>query len=216
MTHTSEAPSWGCIYGEFHVVGIGQESHRIFVLFSAPLLGPAIGPMIGGLLTEAFDWRATFWFLAIFTGLCFISFLFFQDTFRRERSSAFQAATRLTEDRAARRASRFSTLSQATVVESEVLDISKEAVLRLDETFQQPTKPRRYSIDIRRTMPDDEKPMPQHGADDDLEAQACTIPDAKDIKHALHNMNPTRPIMIVLCRVNNLAISVASGTFLLQ
>lgn len=33
------------------------------------LIGPAIGPVIGGLLCEFIDWRATFWFLAIFGGV---------------------------------------------------------------------------------------------------------------------------------------------------
>lgn len=30
-------------------------------------LGPALGPIIGGLLIHFLDWRAVFWFLAIFT-----------------------------------------------------------------------------------------------------------------------------------------------------
>ncbi|ESZ96885.1 MFS transporter [Sclerotinia borealis F-4128] len=32
-------------------------------------LGPAIGPIVGGVLTQFFDWRSTFWFLAIFAGV---------------------------------------------------------------------------------------------------------------------------------------------------
>ena len=35
---------------------------------SAPLLGPSLGPILGGALTQGFNWRATFWFLTIFTG----------------------------------------------------------------------------------------------------------------------------------------------------
>ena len=45
------------------------------IYYSAPLLGPSLGPILGGVLTQAFSWRATFWFLAAFVGACFLSFL---------------------------------------------------------------------------------------------------------------------------------------------
>ena len=64
------------------------------IYYAAPLLGPSIGPLIGGVLTQAFNWRATYWFLVIFGGISLLSFLFFKDTFRRERSTAYQAALR--------------------------------------------------------------------------------------------------------------------------
>ena len=62
------------------------------IYYAAPLLGPSLGPLIGGILTQVFSWRATFWFLVIFGGLSLLSFLFFKDTFRRERSKAYQSA----------------------------------------------------------------------------------------------------------------------------
>lgn len=49
---------------------------------SAPLLGPSLGPILGGVLTQMFNWRATFWFLAIFVGVCFLLFVPFKDTYR--------------------------------------------------------------------------------------------------------------------------------------
>lgn len=61
---------------------------------SAPLLGPSLGPILGGVLTQGFNWRATFWFLAIFTGLCVLSFVPFKDTFRKERSTTYQIVLR--------------------------------------------------------------------------------------------------------------------------
>ena len=182
---------------------------------SAPLLGPAIGPMIGGLLTEAFNWRATFWFLAIFTGICFVAFVFFQDTFRRERSSAYQAAVQLTRERqVARRASRFSTFSQATVVEPTVLDISREkASIYPAEPLEQSGSPKKYSIEINRTIKDKDETIPDNANDDDVEAQLDEgKPTVVELfKHSIHNMNPIRPIITVLRRFNNLVISLASG-----
>jgi len=69
-----------------------ERGKKIGLYYAAPLLGGSLGPILGGSLTQGFNWRAVFWFLVIFAGLNFISFLvFFNDTFRRERSSAYQA-----------------------------------------------------------------------------------------------------------------------------
>ena len=62
--------------------------------YAAPLLGPSLGPLIGGAATSLFSWRATFYFLAIFGGVAFLSFVFFKDTFRQQRSLSYQAALR--------------------------------------------------------------------------------------------------------------------------
>jgi len=61
------------------------------VYYSAPLLGPSLGPIIGGALTQGLGWRAIFWFLVIWGGIIFSAFLFlFKDTFRKERSTTYQ------------------------------------------------------------------------------------------------------------------------------
>jgi hypothetical protein len=43
-------------------------------------------------LTTAFGWRGIFWFLTIFAGISCLSFLFFRDTYRKERSLLYQKA----------------------------------------------------------------------------------------------------------------------------
>ncbi|KAF8817571.1 MFS general substrate transporter [Phlegmacium glaucopus] len=64
---------------------------KMGIYYTAPLLGPAVGSIFGGVLTSAFNWRAIFWFLSILSGLSLLSFvLFFPDTFRRERSLNYQ------------------------------------------------------------------------------------------------------------------------------
>lgn len=39
--------------------------------------GPALGPLVGGILTQLVNWRWTFWFLGISTGFAFIVLFFF-------------------------------------------------------------------------------------------------------------------------------------------
>ncbi|KAF9236463.1 vacuolar DHA amino acid exporter [Melanogaster broomeanus] len=65
------------------------------VFFAAPLLGPAVGPIVGGSLSEPFGWRGSFYFLAVCGGIILAAFLFlFKDTFRLERSLTYQMALR--------------------------------------------------------------------------------------------------------------------------
>lgn len=72
-----------------------QRGAKVGVYYCAPLLGPSLGPIIGGVLTQTFSWRAVFWFLVIWGGVIFSAFLaLFQDTFRRERSLTYQNVLR--------------------------------------------------------------------------------------------------------------------------
>ncbi|KAL6702478.1 hypothetical protein ACN47E_001633 [Coniothyrium glycines] len=48
------------------------------------LIGPAFGPTIGGLLAQFLGWRSIFWFLAIFSGVLLVLFVFlFPETCRK-------------------------------------------------------------------------------------------------------------------------------------
>lgn len=64
------------------------------IYYAAPLLGPSLGPLVGGALATAWNWQATFYFLAIIGGVCLVSLSLFRDTFRQERSLTFAAARR--------------------------------------------------------------------------------------------------------------------------
>ncbi|KAF7968295.1 hypothetical protein HWV62_31041 [Athelia sp. TMB] len=72
-----------------------ERGAKFGVYYGAPLLGPSVGALLGGGLTQARGWRAVFWFLAVFAGAGVLAFLaLFRDTFRRERSATYQAVLR--------------------------------------------------------------------------------------------------------------------------
>jgi MFS family permease len=64
------------------------------IFYAAPLLGPSIGPLFGGVLSQVWSWRATFYFLSIIGGIVLLSIFLFKDTFRKERSLNYQSAKR--------------------------------------------------------------------------------------------------------------------------
>ncbi|KAF8517404.1 vacuolar DHA amino acid exporter [Hysterangium stoloniferum] len=78
-----------------------ERGRVVGIYYAAPLLGPSLGPLIGGAATQLFSWRGTFYLLCIFAGVSLFSFVFFKDTFRRERSLSYQGALqRATKERA--------------------------------------------------------------------------------------------------------------------
>lgn len=40
-----------------------ERGEKLGVYYAAPLLGPSIGPLLGGAITSASSWRSTFYFL---------------------------------------------------------------------------------------------------------------------------------------------------------
>lgn len=167
------------------------------IFYAAPLLGLSMGPLLGGVLTQLFNWRATFWFLAIFGGLSLLSFVLFKDTFRRERSLTYQAALLRMHDANQKMPERHSNtgnspeLSQtATVVDLQDLPIQKD-----DKSTQEVTA----------TEADVEG---RDGSGSSARPQVY-----QDINLSLRGVNPFTPLLMILRRRNNLAILAASGKF---
>ncbi|KAG1836290.1 MFS general substrate transporter [Suillus subalutaceus] len=127
-----------------------QRGTMMGVYYSAPLLGPSLGPILGGALTQGLNWRAIFWFLAIWGGIIFLALLFlFKDTFRKERSVTYQNAlnSRLQEQ-------------QSSEAKDESRDISKSEVGRENQTTSKDIEAQRMVIpasaikDIKMSMAD--------------------------------------------------------------
>ncbi|KAF9446367.1 MFS general substrate transporter [Macrolepiota fuliginosa MF-IS2] len=72
-----------------------ERGTKMGIYYTAPLLGPSLGPILGGGLTSWLGWRSIFWFCAILCGIPLLAFLvFFKDTFRKERSLTYQDIVR--------------------------------------------------------------------------------------------------------------------------
>ncbi|CAG8071320.1 unnamed protein product [Penicillium salamii] len=65
------------------VASASQRGSYMGFVTAGSLLGPSVGPVIGGLLAQYLGWRAIFWFLTIFAGAFLVPFLvFFPETAR--------------------------------------------------------------------------------------------------------------------------------------
>ncbi|KAG6919645.1 hypothetical protein DXG01_003509 [Tephrocybe rancida] len=129
-----------------------ERGTKMGMYYIAPLLGPSIGPILGGGLTTGLGWRAIFWFLTIVGGsICVLFVVAFRDTFRKERSLTYQNVLR------------------------------QRLHLAHDE--------------MRVHKPDVEKNV---------------IPEVV-VTLSLKDVNPFKPIVLVLRRMNNVVILFASG-----
>jgi MFS family permease len=163
------------------------------IFYAAPLLGPSLGPLLGGVLTQAFSWRAAFWLLAALLGIDLVLFtFFFRDTFRRERSLTYRRAL-------ARRRGR-------PVVLSPQPDAAADA---------ESTKVPVVALDVVDTIESKEKIVLGNGPSSPSSACATTGDDmmqAAEITLSLADVNPFPPLLLVLRRRNNVTTLIASGT----
>ncbi|GAA5964081.1 hypothetical protein JCM3765_000895 [Sporobolomyces pararoseus] len=69
-----------------------ERGTKLGIFYSVPLVGPALGPILGGALTTVSDWRSAFYFLIGYGAICFVLMCFIPNTFRKERSLAWRKA----------------------------------------------------------------------------------------------------------------------------
>ncbi|KAF8172797.1 vacuolar DHA amino acid exporter [Mycena galopus ATCC 62051] len=148
---------------------------------------PSLAPIMGGVLTTAFSWRAPFWFLAAVSGLsCILIFLFLKDTFRKERSLTYQNALK---SRLNSRVVSAATSCTATVPEKE------------PPTDQHSKVPVDSGKETR----------PDQSLSNNADAVAVATPNVAYLKLTLRDVNPFKPLWLVVRRINNLVILLASG-----
>lgn len=156
------------------------------IYYAAPLLGPSLGPIVGGVLTDAWNWRATFFFLAAFCSISLTSFILFKDTFRKERSLAYQAALARARAQKARRQAK----------------------------CDSPPDSERTSIDgDEKTVNGDPIKLPQKDIEAQVvsKAEVPAVRSPEDLKLSLSDVNPLAPLPQILKIRSNLIILLASG-----
>ena len=172
------------------------------IYYAAPLLGPSMGPLFGGILTQLFNWRATFWFLVIFGVVSMVSFMLFKDTFRHERSLAYQAALqRIKQQMERERAKRSrSDLESVSVSRTQTIVVNSE-----ERTKEKAPSVDAFGMSVTQTL----------GENKEKPAELNTPQEIwiKDINLSLKNINPVTPLVLILRRRNNVAILTASGKF---
>ncbi|KII86599.1 hypothetical protein PLICRDRAFT_43233 [Plicaturopsis crispa FD-325 SS-3] len=70
-----------------------ERFRKMGIYQMAPSLGPAVGPALAGVLTNAFNWSASYWLLVGFGGVVLLTvLLFYKETYRHERSLPYRSA----------------------------------------------------------------------------------------------------------------------------
>lgn len=152
------------------------------IFYAAPLLGPALGPIIGGCLAQAFGWPASFYFLAACGGIILGAFVFlFKDTFRIERSLTYQAALR----RRKSATGNLKSVVDSTVAESKAVTEEKQA--------------------SSKNMP------PQPSSIENGTAIIKVESGLSDVRLSFSDINPFPPFWMIMKRRNNIAILLANG-----
>ncbi|KAJ7353399.1 vacuolar DHA amino acid exporter [Mycena albidolilacea] len=157
-----------------------ERGRKMGIYYMAPLLGPSLAPIMGGVLTTGFSWRAPFWFLAAVSGLSgVLILLFLKDTFRKERSLTYQNVLK----------SRLKSHATRPVAKSRTASIAERPSLPVNLEKQQIPALRLF----------------------DTHTVAAADVALREMKLTLRDVNPFRPLWLVVRRMNNLAILVASG-----
>ncbi|KAH7923829.1 MFS general substrate transporter [Leucogyrophana mollusca] len=163
-----------------------ERGTKMGIFYAAPLLGPAVGPLLGGGLAQAFNWRADFYLLVILDAIILMAFLFlFKDTFRRERSLTYQIALRrrLKEQELSR-------LKGASDTTMAACSAEKHEAVERGESKASHTNSRDIEANVEVSLP------------------AQGLPE---VKLSLTDVNPLPPLLKILQRKNNVAVLCSSA-----
>jgi MFS family permease len=153
------------------------------IYYAAPMLGPTLGPLFGGVLAQKMGWHSIFWFVTICAVIVLLALIFiFKDTFRKERSLTYQIVLKKRRKAHQTKANRI--------------------VITLPATEKPPSP----------TLERVASSQQAGGLDIEANIHAVTpTSSVEDIKLSLADVNPFPPLFKILTRWNNLAVLSASG-----
>lgn len=163
------------------------------IYYAAPLIGPSLGPVIGGALTQTWNWRATFYFLAAFCSLSLATFLLFKDTFRKERSLVYLNALAKAEAKADATRQQVGANAPGNESQTTIVAADKESIDSSSEKDKD-IEAQSEIIEVKNTGG---KPLTVH-----------------DVKLSFWDINPLAPLPSILKRRTNLIILISNGIFL--
>lgn len=172
-------------------------------------------------MTQYFSWRATFWFLAALMAVCLIAFWgAFRDTFRRERSVAYQAVLRrvVREREEKKKRGRERDSGETLDVEKMGVDVEKVGVdvqvgdVQDEKSNVGATTGRQTGfVTSSEVSPEDLEqgitPLPSLETQQENNAEVTL----KEVHLSFKDVNPIPPLLAVLSRWNNVVILIASG-----
>ncbi|KIM36580.1 hypothetical protein M413DRAFT_449115 [Hebeloma cylindrosporum] len=160
-----------------------ERGKKVGIYYIALVLGPALGPIFGGVLTAIWNWRAIFWFLSVLGGLIFaLFFIFFHDTFRRERSLTYQ-----------------NILKQR---------LRSAALLPLSYSDKSSTAGRRW---LQVDKPEVELEKAAEATRTEETGRELPADVQLNVTLSLTDVNPFKPLLLVVRRKNNFLIPLSSG-----
>lgn len=172
--------------------------------------------MLGGALTQAFSWRATFYFLAALTAIFTLAFLFFEDTFRRERSAVYVGTLKRRRQEREKKGRKLEELHERQQNGSRATVDQKVAPAVQDEKKPSPESLENATpvLESLASSTEDGVFVHEARADDSGTGIAGSLP-VKEIRLSLRDVNPIRPMITALRRPTNIPMIIANGAYVL-
>ncbi|WVQ99518.1 hypothetical protein IAU59_006654 [Kwoniella sp. CBS 9459] len=217
-----------------------ERGEKMGLFYGIPMLGPGVAPLLGGALGQAFGWRSVFYFLAAYAGVMECFFVFFPDSWRRERSRVYQKAIKGAVKRAEanerRKAKRQA--KKANAVKVSQASRTLDTIPASPQGSRRPSEDADIDIDIDNAhdaLPEPPTEMvgvelnPHGGADEKGQVKLRTRrkwfglghglggdkskkgESKEDIKLSLRDLNPIPTMVSVLKKPTNALILTASG-----
>ncbi|WVQ81733.1 hypothetical protein IAT38_003858 [Cryptococcus sp. DSM 104549] len=205
---------------------VHERGEKLGIYYGVPMFGPSVAPIFGGALGRAFGWRSVFYFLAVYAFIMECFFVFFPDSWRRERSRLYQMAVRRATKRAEHQGQKKLQRKAKLAQKSQVLDTIAASPPHTPGPNTPVVSRRGSEVDgvDGQTMVD----VRLGGAEEQKEVGEVTVTkrrwlpfgrkgktvvakDQETVKLSFRDLNPLPPMVGILKRPTNLIILMASA-----